>query len=83
MSQLCGHVKEPSNFVNYGLLAEVSHPAWCAAPLEINDGTLLGFRVQEVFMAAVLIGPTTKTTTTTTTTTTTSDGTMFRLPTHN
>jgi hypothetical protein len=48
------HVKEPSNFVNYGLLAkslalvpsfasrEVSHTAWCAAPLEINNGTPLG-----------------------------------------
>jgi hypothetical protein len=46
------HVKEPSNFVNYGLLdkfpqlrpslAEVSHAAWCAAPLEMNDGIPLG-----------------------------------------
>jgi len=47
------NVKEPSNFVNYGLLAkflglrsvhslaEVSHAAWCAAPLEMNDGTPL------------------------------------------
>jgi hypothetical protein len=41
------HVKEPSNFVNYGLLAEfpslaeVSHAAWCAAHLEMNDGTAL------------------------------------------
>jgi hypothetical protein len=43
------------------LLAEVSHAAWYAAPLEINDGTPLGVRVQEAFMAAVLIGPTTKT----------------------
>jgi hypothetical protein len=34
----------------------------------MNDGTPLGVRVQEAFMAAVLIGPTTKTTTTTTTT---------------
>jgi hypothetical protein len=54
MSQLCGHVKEPSNLVNYGLLAkflglssspslaEVSHAAWCAAPLEMNNGTPLG-----------------------------------------
>jgi hypothetical protein len=33
----------------------------CAAPLEINDGTPLGVRVQEAIMAAVLIGPTTKT----------------------
>jgi hypothetical protein len=45
------HVKEPSNSVNYGLLTkfipwfyfrpsltEVSHAAWCAAPLELNDG---------------------------------------------
>jgi hypothetical protein len=47
--QLCGHVKEPSNFVNYGLwpyfrpsLAEVSHAAWCAAPLEMNNGNPLG-----------------------------------------
>jgi hypothetical protein len=52
--QLCGNVKQPSNFVNYGLLAkfpglkfrpslvEVSHAAWCAAPLEMNDGTPLG-----------------------------------------
>jgi hypothetical protein len=30
----------------------------------MNDGTPLGVRVQEAFMAAVLIGPTTKTTTT-------------------
>jgi hypothetical protein len=47
-----GRVKEPSNLVNYELLAkflpwslfrlsltEVSHAAWCAAPLEMNDGT--------------------------------------------
>jgi hypothetical protein len=27
----------------------------------MNDGTPLGVRVQEAFMAAVLIGPTTKT----------------------
>jgi hypothetical protein len=30
----------------------------------MNDGTPLGVRVQEAFMAGVLIGPTTKTTTT-------------------
>jgi hypothetical protein len=29
----------------------------------MNDGTQLGVRVQEAFMAAVPIGPTTKTTT--------------------
>jgi hypothetical protein len=52
------HVKEPSNFVNYGLLAkfpglkfrpslaEVSHAAWFAAPLEMNDGIPLRVRVQ-------------------------------------
>jgi hypothetical protein len=46
------HVKEPSNSVSYELLAkfppwswfhpsltEVSHAAWCGAPLEMNDGT--------------------------------------------
>jgi hypothetical protein len=46
------HVKEPSNSVNYGLLAiflpwsyfrpsltDVSHAAWCGAPLELNDRT--------------------------------------------
>jgi hypothetical protein len=42
------------------LLAEVSHAAWCAAPLEVNDGTPLGVTVQEAFITAVLIGPTTK-----------------------
>jgi hypothetical protein len=31
----------------------------------MNDGTPFGVRVQLAFMAAVLIGPTTKTTTTT------------------
>jgi hypothetical protein len=30
----------------------------------MSDGTPLGVRVQEAFMAAVLVGPTTKTTTT-------------------
>jgi hypothetical protein len=33
----------------------------------MNDGTQLGVRVQEAFIAAVLISPTTKTTTTITT----------------
>jgi hypothetical protein len=52
MSPALRHVKEPSNFVNYGLhakisslvlvppsLTEVSHAAWCGAPLDMNDGT--------------------------------------------
>jgi hypothetical protein len=55
MSTALLHVKEPSNLVNYGLLAKFNWPefrpslaevslnaAWRAAPLEVNDGTPLG-----------------------------------------
>jgi hypothetical protein len=59
MSTALQHVKEPSNLVNYELLAkfilwfqfrrsltEVSHATWCGAPLEMNDGTHQGVSVQ-------------------------------------
>jgi hypothetical protein len=48
MSTALRLVKEPSNLVNYGLLAKVLglssvlRAAWCGAPLEMNDGTPLG-----------------------------------------
>jgi hypothetical protein len=39
------------------LLAEVAHAAWCAAPLEMNEGTPLGSEYNKP-SAVVLKGPT-------------------------
>jgi hypothetical protein len=44
-----GHVKEPSSFVNYESASKITYsslPAWYAAPLEMNEGTHSGARIQ-------------------------------------
>jgi hypothetical protein len=69
MSQLWGHVKEPSNcgklrvarkirvFIFLPSLMEASRAAWCGAPLEVKEGTISGARVQSALRLQCWIGP--------------------------